>query len=795
MPRPLARLLKEAPFVLLFTALSCAYFYFAFTEGRLLAFEDGLTIFYPMSALISDMAGEGSLPLWNPYTFSGYPLLGAIQYGLMHPLRIIQHVFLTPEAGYNFGIISSFALSGYFTFLFARLAGARTLPAIASGVVFSFLCFPHLNVNHVSDLLSSVWLPLILFAIEKLRQTMRPGYVALLAFASALEIFSGHPQMTFYTFMLAGLYIVFFSLHTQRGMRMRFLMMSAAGLLLGIVIALPQLVSTYELSQLAWRRTVTYEFFSLYSFPLTQIPTILFPDFFHGASGRYWGPDTLVKGSEGYAATLPLIFAVFAFALLRKSRPQVKFWGLVAALAFVLALGDNTPLHKLMYHVPGYNLFRAPSKNWFEVGFAISVLTGLGLNALLYDTGRARQQAGLFAGICLVAALTVPVGFYLIKGPLMPHLGGLGFIDPSHALSPGVLSLGNPAFYVPLLLILACAGGAVGAAFPGVRFNFLKYLLIAALAAEVLYYRPTPATFLKPLDLSFYSEARLFKYLRADRPGRVGFFVDTTIASQKYGAWLPPLFPLLHRVSMLDGIDPLILNDYHELLDMRMAGISTSWPRLIRNNSILSMLNTKYIAVFEFDEKRKYIERFEDLYEKAFSEDGFSVYENKKALPRAYSIKELVPADNIAQVKGLFYSGSLNPALHATLMAKDIKGIGQSLFEKGSVSITEYLPGRVRLKADFSGIGFVVLADQYYPGWRATVDGAPTRIYKTNGVLRGVLVPAGSHEVVFTYVPYNVYVTLALSLLVVLLLLAFVIKDILKNRMQEAPQDTGGRGA
>jgi uncharacterized membrane protein YfhO len=57
------------------------------------------------------------------------------------------------------------------------------------------------------------------------------------------------------------------------------------------------------------------------------------------------------------------------------------------------------------------------------------------------------------------------------------------------------------------------------------------------------------------------------------------------------------------------------------------------------------------------------------------------------------------------------------------------------------------------------------LSDHYYPGWKAFIDGKPATIYKTNGFLRGVTVPPGTHELIFSYQPRMIYLLIVLSLL------------------------------
>jgi hypothetical protein len=74
-----------------------------------------------------------------------------------------------------------------------------------------------------------------------------------------------------------------------------------------------------------------------------------------------------------------------------------------------------------------------------------------------------------------------------------------------------------------------------------------------------------------------------------------------------------------------------------------------------------------------------------------------------------------------------------------------------------SVSITKYEPQRVELEVTLQQPGLVVLADVYYPGWRLTIDGAEAPIYRANLLMRGALVPAGKHHLVYTYHPASFY--------------------------------------
>ncbi|MGH6996504.1 MAG: YfhO family protein, partial [Stellaceae bacterium] len=80
-----------------------------------------------------------------------------------------------------------------------------------------------------------------------------------------------------------------------------------------------------------------------------------------------------------------------------------------------------------------------------------------------------------------------------------------------------------------------------------------------------------------------------------------------------------------------------------------------------------------------------------------------------------------------------------------------------------TVRLTEDLPTRVSVEIDSPVAGRLVLADIWYPGWIATVDGNPTTIECAHGVFRCVRVPSGDHRVVFEYAPTSLRLGLALS--------------------------------
>lgn len=135
------------------------------------------------------------------------------------------------------------------------------------------------------------------------------------------------------------------------------------------------------------------------------------------------------------------------------------------------------------------------------------------------------------------------------------------------------------------------------------------------------------------------------------------------------------------------------------------------------------------------------------------------VYLNDTYYPRAYAVPQaMVVAGEAAALAALEQEmGRLDQVVILELAGQPPPPPTAASSEPftAAVVITDYQLNRVRLTADLPQAGFVVLADNYYPGWRATVNGEETAVYRANSILRAIYLPAGRHEIDFYFRPLD----------------------------------------
>jgi uncharacterized membrane protein YfhO len=123
------------------------------------------------------------------------------------------------------------------------------------------------------------------------------------------------------------------------------------------------------------------------------------------------------------------------------------------------------------------------------------------------------------------------------------------------------------------------------------------------------------------------------------------------------------------------------------------------------------------------------------------------------ALPRAWFVGKSTVVQNSDDALHMMNAREFNPQATA-ILEKSLTGNIGIPDSAWSVSISEYKSREIKLQTKTTAASLLVLSEIYYPaGWNAYVDGTQTEIYRTNYILRSVVVPAGAHEVIFKFEP------------------------------------------
>jgi hypothetical protein len=139
------------------------------------------------------------------------------------------------------------------------------------------------------------------------------------------------------------------------------------------------------------------------------------------------------------------------------------------------------------------------------------------------------------------------------------------------------------------------------------------------------------------------------------------------------------------------------------------------------------------------------------------TKDGISVFLNQASLPRFRFARRLAPVRDLDEAHAAFRALEFDAANAVT-----VEGLsGEQTVESGQIVSQTIGNTRMQWRLRTPAKSFFVVADSWFPGWSATVDGRATHIYPVNGFLRGIFVEgAGDHEVAMLFRPVNLYVGL-----------------------------------
>lgn len=573
---------------MLFMVLPYFFFYSGAFQVDLIEEGEGVAYYFPLKAFSASIIRTGSYPLWNPYVLTGYPLLGSIEAGSFYPPAAVFLLF-RPTVAFNLFMYLHYALAGVFMFVYVRSLKISHVAASLSGIVFMFSGFMVAQMGHSSCQNAAVWLPLIFFCLEKARGKPSFGYFVLGTSAYACQILAGFPQLAVYTAILVLLFLCFY--------REKWLLATGLGVLVvGTCLAAVQLLPSAELTNLSSRGQTSYDFFTRESFPPGLLPLFLFPYLFGALSvgfygTPYWGAGNPVECAP-YIGILPLSLGVIALVSLGREDRNVRFWSLIALLALLLALGKNTPIYRIMYRVPVYNLFRVPARHLLELHFAVAVLSGIGLAAI---TRHPRQRpAGTNRAISIVSwalAAIVVVSVALIPMIRLSSPAGM----EKHL---GTFSLSNPAMYLPVIILLLAIFVLHLLKKKG-NNRVLSGVILAMVFFDLFsfghFFNVRDASSRDMTDREYYRGPVRYLLDKEGDPYSYRTVTMSTFPSEDPMEIVHPNTNLLYPIPSLNTFSALIPNSHLRLLNMNAAGGFVDATHLLTDNKILSMLNVKYV--------------------------------------------------------------------------------------------------------------------------------------------------------------------------------------------------------
>ncbi len=366
--------------IILLSVVPALVFGLPAAAGHLLIFQDNLRQNYPLRVLVGRDLASGHLPLWDPYIWSGTPLLAGFNAGAAYPLSWLFALLPGPVAWVTIEW-AQYSATAIGTYLLLRDSGMGIKPAAGAAAVFAFSGAAAAQVVHVDMTSGIASLPWILIALRRVVLEGRAAWVLWLGAAYSMVVLGGAPEAMMDEAIVALVYAVAIAGTRLRHWLRLLLGGTAAGLValgLSAVLWWPGLAFIAQ----SQRAGLGKHFFASGSYPPADFLLAVLPYLFGGYGqlnqpyffGQYNLPEVSI-----YIGILPLIGALTMLAGRRRAgapKAEMRAWTMVGAAALVLALGNHTPLEPLLSHIPLYGHQRLQSRNILGVDLAAAALFG-----------------------------------------------------------------------------------------------------------------------------------------------------------------------------------------------------------------------------------------------------------------------------------------------------------------------------------------------------------------------------------------------------------------------------------
>ncbi len=677
--------------------------------------------------LVESWQTSGELPRWCPYVLGGLPFLHDPQVGAFYPPHWLLLLLPVDAIGpaLSWLIVLHVLVAGWGTYTCARDQGLDRLPALIAGFGFLFAgkwLLHLLGAGHYTTI-GLAWLPWALWCLERAVRRGSLAWATGAGICQALLVLGVQPQWAFY----AGIFLALWSLATvyeKPCSMLRWLLLGGWAAAIALALASVQLLPTWEAATLSTRADGVPAS-DVLAGGLRALLFLIGP-------ALTTEPANLAWEDRGGFGLLWVIAAVLAPVL---CNGRVRYQTAVCLALFVFAVGGAA----LVQGLPGFRLFRQPTRMLLIASLPVALLAGTTAQALL--SGKVDRVLCRRVFLRVTLAATILIGGFALRQIFQGQ------------------ALAFHAYWIVLLGLAPAAYWALG------RPGIWPVAAWSVLVGIDLWAMTFPLVRVEE-ESTVYGQSTGVAYLAAqgDERGRV-LDRDDADAPSPLGRGAP--LAMREKLECVRGYNPLDIRRYKDYLQ-RVAGDETplkpfehplTFPILgdvpIHNRELVDLLGVRYLLQpsdmpLEQTGWRKVCE---DLHPEAYDVVAggrrtlrpYTIYENEQVFPRAFIVPLAAREADAGPVD------FRHTVLLDTLPAAGPANGGEPGY--AHASIREYSPNRVCIDVSTTKPGWLVLTDLWYPGWTCEVDGESRPVHRGDYIFRAVQIEPGNHVVTFCFEP------------------------------------------
>lgn len=808
--------------ILLFAAISFAYFYPADTEGRILYRHDssaGRGLGHEASEY---QEKTGEVTRWTNAAFSGMPTYQtAPSYSSTSNMATVMqayHLWLPENVWYVFAYLLGF-------YILLRAFDFRWYLATLGAVVWAFSSYFFIIIaaGHIWKVMALAYLPPMIAGILLAYRGKYLSGLAVTGIFTAFEINANHVQMTYYYFIIILCLAIGFLVDAIREKRYKHFLKASAvcivGGTLGVLANVSNLYHTWEYqnesmrgkSELMKKNTANQtssglerDYITQWSYGIDETWTLLVPDAKGGSSmspvsectaaqekadpmymqiyqqlGQYWGEQPGTSGPVYVGAFVLMLFVLGLFIV----KGSIK-WALLVAtmLSIGLSWGKNMMWLTDLFidYVPMYAKFRTVASILVVAEFTIPLLAMLALKKLVDNpdcvlgTVNGKKVNWLYVSLALTGGMAMlfavmPTVFFdtFISSSEMKAMSGI----PQDQLSPLLNNLKDIRIatftadcWRSVIIILICTAAVI--LYRMKKVNAMVMVGIVTVVCLVDMWQVNKRYLNDGMFVSNTLRTSPIEPTETDRMILQDKTPDYRVLNLASNTFNENETSYFHK--SIGGYHPAKLRRYQELIEAYISPeMQTAFTAIIQAGGNMGQVNTDSVMPVLNMLNTKYI--ILPL------QGGKTIpVENPGAMGNAWFVSEVQYVDNANKE----LDGIKTIDLHTTAVADKQfeQTLGKSVPQDStsSVTITKYLPNELHYDVLSANGGVIAFSEIYYPGWTATIDGQPAEVGRVNYVLRAISVKGGKHKVVLEFKPTTVsttetiaYISLALLLMVI----------------------------